>query len=103
MRKTATTMIFAAVLCLAGPAGSQTVVNGRLLSPAEVSWFSRMSCGPIWPGNYWYDVASGYWGYAGRPTPIGHIRDRCLRAPQPRKSLSERRQLYRPGEILGGY
>ncbi len=103
MQKNVMTTIFAAALCLATPAESQTVVNGRLLSPDEISWFSRMSCGPIWPGNYWYNNVTGLWGYAGDPAPTGHIRDRCARVAQPRPSLSQRRQLYRPGEILSGY
>ncbi|MBY8978166.1 hypothetical protein KHP62_20315 [Rhodobacteraceae bacterium NNCM2] len=97
--------VFAAVLAgmffLATPAGSQTIVNGKLLSRDEINWLANYSCGPIWPGNYWLNTATGQWGFAGNPVPMGYIRDRCRGRRQP--SLSERGQLYRPGEILGGY
>jgi hypothetical protein len=90
-----------AALCaamLAAPAAAQVIVNGKALNPGEIAWLAELSCGPVYPGRYWLDDATGYWGYAGSSRVEGHIRDRCQRRP----SLSERRQLYRPGEILSG-
>jgi hypothetical protein len=84
---------------LVTPAAAQVVVNGRVLSPGEIAWLAQLSCGPVYPGSYWFDTSTGYWGYAGSMQTQGHIRDRCA---QRRPSLSERRLLYRPGEILSG-
>lgn len=82
-----------------GMAGAPPVVlNGRRLSPAEVAELGRMACAPIPAGAYWLR-ADGVWGFAGNPTPQGHIRDRCGQ-PSRRPSLSERGLLYSPGELL---
>lgn len=80
------------------PATAQVIVNGRQLSNAEIGQLAIYSCGPIYPGNYWLDMRTGYWGYAGSYQAVGHIRDRC--GSQRGKSLSERGLLYSPGELL---
>ena len=80
------------------PATAQVIVNGQQLSDEEIRELAIYSCGPIYPGNYWLDMATGNWGYAGSYQVVGHIRDRC--DGQPRKSLSERGLLYSPGELL---
>ncbi len=80
-------------------ANAQVVVNGKRLNADEINWLARYSCGPVFPGNYWINVANGYWGYVGSFQAVGHIKDRC---PKRRKSLSERGLLYGPGEILNG-
>jgi hypothetical protein len=98
MRRIALVAALGAVL-LGTPAAAQVVVNGRALTPGEIAWLAQVSCGPVYAGSYWFDTSTGYWGYAGSMQIQGHIRDRCA---QRRPSLSERRQLYRPGEILSG-
>lgn len=98
-------MIFALVLAMlvatagAAHAGRWVVVNGLPLNLAQIQVLEAISCGPIPNGDYWLDTNSGIWGYAGDPTPMGHIKDNCYSAPR-RPSLSERGLLYSPGEIL---
>jgi hypothetical protein len=90
---TSIVMIFFAL-----PATAQVIVNGQQLSDQEIRELAIYSCGPLYPGNYWLDMATGNWGYAGSYQVMGHIRDRC--GGQRRKSLSERGLLYGPGELL---
>jgi hypothetical protein len=77
-------------------AQQNVIVNGELLSPEQVAELERAHCGPVPDGDYWLDVSTGVWGYAGDPSAQGNLFDNCRRP-----SLSERRLLYRPGEILG--
>jgi hypothetical protein len=86
-----------------GPAWAQSfvVVNGQLMSPAQVVYLESLHCGPIPDGNYLYDPGTGAWAFANDVWVRGHIGDNCY-APRRRPSLSERRMLYRPGEILSG-
>ncbi len=85
-------------ICFTPPASAQVIVNGKRLSRAEIAQLSLYSCGPIYPGNYWLNMQTGYWGYAGSYEVVGHIRDRCGDGRRP--SLSERGRLYSPGELL---
>jgi hypothetical protein len=85
---------------LAAPAMGQSrwvIVNGARLSDSQVAQLERRACTRIPNGQYWLDTNTGAWGYARNPQVQGTFGDACR---QPRKSLSERRQLYRPGEIL---
>jgi hypothetical protein len=75
------------------------VVNGQRLNGAQIAQLEQRACTPIPNGQYWLNLQTGEWGYAGNPRVRGVIGEACARQ-QPRKSLSERRQLYRPGEIL---
>jgi hypothetical protein len=89
-------------LAVSGAAPAQTrmvIVNGQRLSDAQVAYLERRACAAIPNGRYWLNSQTGAWGYAGRAQVQGVLGDACGR--QRRKSLSERRQLYRPGEILG--
>ena len=86
-----------AALVAAAPGLAQFHVNGRLLSPAETAWLEDYACGPVAPGSYWVDAATGYWGFAGSGEVMGHIRDRCSQRPP---SLDERGQLYSPNEVF---
>ncbi len=81
---------------VANPAYGQryVIVNGYFLSPAQIQGLEQQACTSIPNGNYWLRN-DGWWGYAQDPIPRGRLGDYC-RKP----SLSERRQLYRPGEIL---
>ncbi|MEO1470087.1 MAG: hypothetical protein AAFV86_13610 [Pseudomonadota bacterium] len=87
-------------LATAGTAEAQTWVNGKRLTADEMTALARYSCGPVWPGRYWLNMATGHWGFEGNPIPMGHIRDRCAGTQRP--GLSQRGMLYRPGEILNG-
>ena len=96
-------ILFAASLASAMPASAQpryVVVNGQTLSAAQIGNLEQRACTSIPNGHYWLNPNTGAWGYAGNPRVQGVLGDACVRQ-QPRKSLSERRQLYRPGEILG--
>ena len=79
------------------PAHAQrfVVVNGQLMNPAQIAHIEQMNCGPIANGSYWYNSASGEWGYAGNPYPQGILGDNCYR-PARRPSLSERGMLFSP-------
>jgi hypothetical protein len=82
------------------PALAQTravIINGQRASDGQVAYLEQRACTRIPNGNYWLDPRSGAWGYAGDPRARGVLGQACS---QQRKSLSERRQLYRPGEIL---
>lgn len=82
------------------PAEAQTrrvVVNGQLLTAGQIAHLERRACAAIPNGYYWLDLRTGAWGYAGNPRMQGVLGEAC---GQRRKSLSERRQLFRPGEIL---
>lgn len=99
MKKTLFALSFATAFAVTTTANAQVVVNGKQLNRGEINWLAQYSCGPIYPGNYWLNMTNGYWGYVGSFKAVGHIKDRC---PKRRKSLSERGELYRPGEILNG-
>jgi hypothetical protein len=71
------------------------IVNGYFLNSAQIQQLEQQGCVSIPNGNYWLRN-DGWWGYAEDPTPRGKLGEYC-RKP----SLSERRLLYRPGEILG--
>jgi hypothetical protein len=43
------------------------VVNGQRLSDAQVATLARLNCTEVPDGNYWLDLRSGAWGYAGGP------------------------------------
>lgn len=88
---------------LATPAAAQVVVNGKLLNPGEIAWLANFSCGPIYPGRYWLDMDTGYWGFTGSSRTMGHIRDRCGQGRVFRDgNMSREGRLYSPGEILSG-
>ena len=89
-------------LCLAAaalPAAAQNrwvVVNGERLSDVQIAHLEQRACTRIPNGQYWLNMNTGAWGYARNPQVQGVFGAAC----QPRRSLSERRKLYRPGEIL---
>src|SRR5262249_42403473 len=53
------------------------IVNGHLLSDAEVMTLARMNCSEIPDGSYWLNMQTGAWGYAGNPTVQGRLGDGC--------------------------
>jgi hypothetical protein len=65
----------------------------------QIAHLERRACAPIPNGKYWLNTQTGAWGYAGNPHVQGVLGEACVRQQRPR-SLSERRQLYRPGEIV---
>lgn len=92
----------AALAPLAAQAQSRWVfVNGQRMSDAQVLRLMQLQCAAIPDGRYWLNTRSGAWGYEGLPVVQGHLGDAC-RAAAPRPGLSQRGQLYRPGEILNG-
>jgi len=76
------------------------IVNGHRLSFEQIQRLEQIHCGPIENGDYWLDVNSGLWGYAGTPIPEGYITDNCYQQDRHRPGLSERGLLYSPGELL---
>jgi hypothetical protein len=74
------------------------IVNGERLSSAQLEELDRWNCAAVPSGRYWLNPNNGQWGYAGDTRTRGVIGGACDRKP----SMSERRQLYRPGEILSG-
>jgi hypothetical protein len=73
------------------------IVNGERLSDIQVGALEQRACTRVPNGYYWLNFQTGAWGYAGNPRVQGVFGEFC---GQRQKSLSERRQLYRPGEIL---
>ena len=83
-------------------AGGFVVVNGKLLSPVELALAEALHCGPIANGYYRYNPSTGAWGYANDLWARGNIRDNCYVSRNvPQRSLSQRRQLFQPGELAG--
>ncbi|MGH8666086.1 MAG: hypothetical protein ACREUX_17635 [Burkholderiales bacterium] len=96
----ASIVIFVGGLAVAAPANAQSrwvIVNGARMNDSQVAYLEQRACTRIPNGQYWLDMQTGAWGYARNPQVQGYFGEACR---QPRKSLSERRQLYRPGEIL---
>jgi hypothetical protein len=54
----------------AAPVTSPVTINGRPLSAVQVRQL-QAAYGVIFPGRYWYDPISGYWGLEGRD-PAGY-------------------------------
>jgi hypothetical protein len=75
------------------------IVNGKRMNDAQLAELDRRACAAVPDGHYWLDMQTGAWGYTGNTHIQGVIGEACVRE-QRQKSLSERRQLYRPGEIL---
>ena len=75
------------------------IVNGTRMNDAQLAQLERRACTTIPDGHYWLDAQTGAWGYTGNTRIEGVLGEACVRQ-QRQKSLSERRQLYRPGEIL---
>ena len=95
-------VVFVSLLLADAPAWAQTrsvIINGQRVSDAQVAVLEQRACTRIPNGNYWLNLQTGAWGYAGNPRVQGVLGEACMRQQRP-KSLSERRQLYRPGEIL---
>jgi hypothetical protein len=91
-------LLTALTACGAAYAQSRmVVVNGQRLNDAQVASLEQRACSRIPNGAYWINLQTGAWGYANNPRVQGVFGEMCG-ARQP--SLSERRQLYRPGEIL---
>jgi len=85
------------------------VVNGLRLNEAQVEILERIHCGPIPNGQYWLDLNTGLWGYAGDPRPMGYLSGNCGDAGSS-GSLSERGLLFTPpmvdpssGDVYGGH
>jgi hypothetical protein len=99
-RATACRLALAVVLTVVGlgdtaHAERYVVVNGQRLNAAQIAYLEGVRCGPIPDGAYWLNPATGLWGYAGNPRPMGHIQDNCSRTGR-RPSLSERGLLFSP-------
>jgi hypothetical protein len=76
-----------------------TYINGRELTFVEVAWLSRQV--PVQRGRFWMNP-QGVFGYEGGG-PLGQIMLEGQASGGSRPSLSERRLLFRPGEILSGH
>ncbi len=50
----------------------RVVINGKLLSPAEIEYVQRLIGAPLQSGNYWHDASSGYWGVVNGPV-LGRV------------------------------
>jgi hypothetical protein len=106
MNQSVLRFLVAASMCIgAGAAQAQrmVVVNGLRLNAEQIAWLEQRSCAPVPDGSYWLDLRTGAWGYAGWPQRQGFVGAAC-RTPSsaPRRSLSERGMLYRPGELING-
>lgn len=53
------------------------IVNGQLLSDAQVAHLARLNCSEIPEGSYWLNSRNGAWGYAGDPQVQGVLGDGC--------------------------
>jgi hypothetical protein len=78
------------------------IVNGQRLDSGQIAWLEQRNCAAVPNGYYWLDPRTGAWGYAGWPLVQGYLGSACGAARSQPRSLSERGQLYRPGEIING-
>jgi hypothetical protein len=99
LQRSAIVFVGGLTVTLAAPAQTRMViVNGQHMNDAQVATLEQRACTRIPNGAYWLDLRTGAWGYANNPRVQGVFGESCgSRQPG---SLSERRQLYRPGEIL---
>jgi hypothetical protein len=99
LQRSAIVFVGSLAVCVAAPAQTRMIiVNGQRLNDAQVATLEQRACTRIPNGAYWLDLRTGAWGYANNPRVQGVFGESCgSRQPG---SLSERRQLYRPGEIL---
>jgi hypothetical protein len=89
----------AVAVAFAAPVGAAhaqrlVMVNGQVMSMAQIALMEQLNCGPVADGAYWFNEANGLWGYAGNPYPEGILGANCHQAR--RRSLSERRMLFSP-------
>jgi hypothetical protein len=92
----ASILMFVGALGVSVAAHAQTrmvFVNGQRLNDAQVAGLEQRACRRIPNGQYWINMHTGAWGMMGDPRARGTVGDEC-------GSLSQRRKLYRPGEIL---
>jgi hypothetical protein len=92
--------VLAFVLCAASASAAprHVVVNGQRVTPQQLARLDAAQCTTIPNGYYWLDARTGAWGYAGNPVRQGWVGDGCGAR---QRSLSERRRLFRPGELSG--
>ena len=93
-------VFLAFLLCAASATAAQrhVVVNGQRMTPQQLGRLDAAQCTAIPDGYYWLDPRTGAWGYAGNPVRQGWLGDGCGAR---HGSLSERRRLFRPGELSG--
>jgi len=77
-------------------AARNVIINNQRMNNAQLQYLDQLSCTYIADGNYWLNVSTGQWGYAGSGAQ-GYLGDNCNTR---RRSLSERGMLYSPGELL---
>jgi len=103
MKTVLTALTFLACALANSPASAQVIINGKVLNQAEISWLAQYTCGPILPGNYWINLANGYWGYVGSFQAVGHIKDRCPAGSKglfKQGNMTREGRLFYPGELL---
>ena len=67
-------VVVVAVASVTADAQHRTViVNGQLLSLQGLYVIDRLNRGYVPDGNYWLNMQTGIWGYAGDPRPRGRI------------------------------
>ncbi|MFO1350017.1 MAG: hypothetical protein U1F68_04785 [Gammaproteobacteria bacterium] len=64
---------------MASPVYAQrwVVVNGQVLTQQQIAWLDGVNCEPLADGFYWFDMASGVWGYQDNPQPQGRLGQAC--------------------------
>jgi hypothetical protein len=71
----------------------RVVVNGVRLNSTQIHKLEKANCSYIPDANYWLNLNTDIWGYAGYPRPMGRIGDNCHNQ-QRRQSLYERGMLF---------
>ena len=49
------------------------IINGQALTAKQLTMLDSLAGGPVPNGSYWIDPYTATWGFAGDPTPQGHI------------------------------
>ena len=57
----------------AGAEQRHVIVNGQALTAKQLVMLDSLAGGPVPNGSYWIDPYTATWGFAGDPTPQGHI------------------------------
>ena len=77
------------VICSTAHAQALYIVNGSPAHPAIAQYFAGRNL----PSGYYWVNNNGNWGFAGDATVVGNLYGQ-------RPSLSERRMLFAPGELM---
>ncbi len=91
---------------IAADAAAQTrwvTINGVRLNDVEIATLDRRACVPIPNGNYWLNLQTGAWGYAGNARVQGTFGEMCRGAGAGQLHLGPYATMRRANEVANEY